>query len=113
MVRSDAISKGARVPKPVVEESIESAIAEIAALQGKMVRARGVTGVGFITSHAAFEQLANATVGLVSARGGIAHCHSALVDTKASVPGLRTVAWGDTEECPEEGRAGPDLRVVA
>ena len=94
-----------------VEDSIESAIAEIADLQGKMVRARTVTGVGFVTSYAAFEQLANATVGLVSARGGIANCHSALVETRASVPGLRTVAFGDNE-CPDaEGKA--DLRIVA
>ncbi len=94
-----------------VEESIEAAIAEIADLQGKMVRARTVTGVGFVTSHAAFEQLANATVGLVSARGGIANCHSALVETRASVPGLRTVAFGDNE-CPDS-KGITDLRIVA
>ena len=94
-----------------VEESIEAALAEIADLQAKMVRARGVTGVAFVASHAAFEQLANATVGLVSARGGIAHCHAALVEAKATVPGLRTVSWGDGQECPEEGRV--DLRIVA
>lgn len=94
-----------------VEDSIEAAIAEIADLQAKMVRARGVTGVAFVASHAAFEQLANATVGLVSARGGIANCHTALVETKAFVPGLRTVGYGDLGECPEEGRA--DLRIVA
>ncbi|HYI42376.1 MAG TPA: hypothetical protein VD768_01980 [Sphingomicrobium sp.] len=91
-----------------VEESIEAAIAEIAELQSKMVHARGVTGVAFTTSHAAFEQLANATVGLVNARGGIANCHSALVDAQQFVPGLRTVAIGD-EECPPKGQ----LRVVA
>ena len=98
-----------------VEESIEAAIAEIADLQAKMVHARGVTGVAFVTSHAAFEQLANATVGLVSARGGIANCHSALVETKAFVPGLRTVSWGDVDdECPPpSGLAAPGLRVVA
>ncbi|MDQ3477695.1 MAG: hypothetical protein M3438_00815 [Pseudomonadota bacterium] len=94
-----------------VEESIEAAIAEIAGLQAKMVHARGVTGVGFVTSHTAFEQLANATLGLVSARGGIANCHTALVETKAFVPGLRTVAFGDNE-CPDpKGEA--TLRIVA
>ena len=97
-----------------VEESIESAIAEIAELQAKMVHARAVTGVGFVASHSAFEQLAAATIGLVSARGGIANCHAALAETKKSVPGLRTVAWGDTEECPPpESRAVPGLRAVA
>jgi len=95
-----------------VEDAIEAAIAEIADLQAKMVHARGVTRVGFVTSHAAFEQLANATVGLVSARGGIASCHTALVETKAFVPGLRTVSYGDEGECPpSEGMA--TLRVVA
>lgn len=94
-----------------VEDSIEAAIAEIAGLQAKMVHARGVTGVAFVTSHAAFEQLANANLGLVTARGGIANCHTALVETKASVPGLRTVAFGDNE-CPDpEGKT--TLRIVA
>lgn len=95
-----------------VEEIIEAAIAEIADLQSKMVHARGVTGVGFVTSHTAFEQLVAATVGLVSARGGIANCHTALVETKAFVPGLRTVAFGDGTDCPPpEGLV--NLRVVA
>lgn len=94
-----------------VEESIEAALGEIAELQPRMVRARGVTGVGFVTSHAAFEQLASATVGLVSARGGIANCHSALVDAKAKVPGLRTVSYGDEGDCPEVART--ELRIVA
>ena len=92
-----------------VEDSIEAALAEIAELQAKMVHARGVTGVAFTTSHAAFEQLANTTVGLVSARGGIANCHSALIEAQQYVPGLRTVAIGD-EECPQPSGL---LRVVA
>ena len=95
-----------------VEESIEAALAEIADLQAKMVHARGVTGVAFTTSHAAFEQLANATVGLISARGGIANCHTALVEAKAFVPGLRTVSYGDLGDCPETKGAG-GLRIVA
>jgi hypothetical protein len=93
-----------------VEESIEAAIAEIAELQAKMVHARGVTGIAFTTSHAAFEQLANTTVGLISARGGIANCHSALVETKSFVPGLRTVSYGDQGECPD---TKGQLRIVA
>ena len=95
-----------------VEDIIEAALGEIAELQAKMVRARGVTGVAFVASHAAFEQLAAATVGLVTARGGIANCHSALVETKASVPGLRTVAFGDGTDCPPP-KGVVDLRVVA
>jgi hypothetical protein len=95
-----------------VEETIEAALAELAELQAKMVHARGVTGVGFIASHAAFEQLAVTTNGLIAARGGIANCHAALVDAKQSIPGLRTVAFGDEGECPPK-TATADLRVVA
>jgi hypothetical protein len=95
-----------------VEDSIEAALAEVAELQSKMVHARAVTRAGFVTSHAAFEQLATTVSSLVAARGGIAHCHAALVDTKQTIPGLRTVAFGEPDECPPQtGRA--DLRVVA
>jgi len=94
-----------------VEDSIEGALAELAELQSKMVHARSVTGVGFVTSHAAFEQLGATTNGLIAARGGIAHCHAALVETRHLIPGLRTVGFGDLGECPEVTHA--DLRVVA
>ena len=95
-----------------VEESIEAALAEVAELQSRMIQARTTTGIAFITSHGAFEQLAATVNGLVTARGSIAHCHAALAQAKQFVPGLRTVAWGDAEECPpEEGSLG--LRVVA
>ncbi len=96
-----------------VEDSIETALAEIAELQVKMVNARAVTKAGFVASHAAFEQLAAATGGLVAARGGIANCHSALVETSQTIPGLRTVAFGDGDECPKQasGVVAP-LRVV-
>ena len=95
-----------------VEECIEAALAELAELQVKMVHARAVTKAGFVASHEAFEQLAAATNGLISARGGIANCHAALAETRKTIPGLRTVAFGDGEECPpQQGRA--DLRVVA
>ena len=95
-----------------VEESIEAALTQLAELQSRMVHARAATNAGFVTSHSAFEQLAVATNGVIAARGGIAHCHAALAETRKSIPGLRTVAWGDGNECPpQEGRA--DLRIVA
>lgn len=94
-----------------VEESIESALIELAELQSRMVRARSVTNAGFANSHAAFQHLAETTTGLVSARGGIAQCHVALVEARKTIPGLRTVAWGDQYECPPAGAA--NLRVVA
>jgi uncharacterized protein YukE len=93
-----------------VEESIESALAELAELQARMVHARGVTGAGFVASHGAFEQLAATTNGLIAARGGIAHCHEALAETRKSIPGLRTVGFGDEGDCPPA--ASVDLRVV-
>ena len=55
---------------------------------------------------------ATALQALVTARGGMANCHAALRDTKQLVPGLRTVSWGDGEECPPKV-AQADLRIVA
>ena len=95
-----------------VEDSIEAALTQLAELQTRMVHARAVTNAGFVTTHAAFEQLAVATSSLVAARGGIAHCHVALAETKKSIPGLRTVGFGDQGECPPQ-QARVDLRVVA
>ena len=94
-----------------VEDSIEAALAELAELQTRMIRARGVTNANMVASHAAFEQLAATTNGLVAARGSIGNCHVALVETKQTIPGLRTVAIGDDDCPPASGRA--DLRVVA
>jgi DNA-binding FrmR family transcriptional regulator len=95
-----------------VEESIESALAELAELQARMVRARGITRAGMVSSHAAFEQLGTTTSSLIAARGGIANCHVALAETKQTIPGARSVMIGDGDECPPaSGRA--DLRVVA
>ena len=92
-----------------VEDSIETALAELAELQARMVHARGVTRAGFVVSHPAFEQLAATVNGLIAARGGIANCHVALAETRQTIPGARTVAIGD-EECPPAQAA---LRVVA
>jgi hypothetical protein len=94
-----------------VEDTIDAALGEIAELQGRMIHARSVAGVSILTGHDSLEHLAAALQGLVSARGGIAHCHRALVEAKQQVPGLRTVSFGDTNECPKTGQA--DLRVVA
>src|SRR6059058_1227596 len=95
-----------------VEESIEAALAELAELQARMVSARSVTGAGFVASHAPFEQLAATTTGLVAARGGIANCHAELVETRKTIPGLRTVGFGDMGDCPPPS-AQVDLRIVA
>ena len=95
-----------------VEDVIESALEEIAELQGRMIRARAAAGVATATGHDALRHLAAALQGLVAARGGIADCHGALVEAKQFVPGLRTVSFGDTTECPPAA-ARAALRVVA
>jgi hypothetical protein len=96
----------------VVEDAIETALAEIAELQARMVRARGVMRANIVTSHAAFEQLAATTSSLIAARGEIGHCHVALAETRETIPGLRTVSFGDGSDCPPPS-AVTELRVVA
>ena len=95
-----------------VEDVIENALEEIAELQGRMIRARAAAGVATATGHDALQHLASALQGLVTARGGIANCHSSLVEAKQFVPGLRTVGFGDGTECPPPNGV-VDLRVVA
>ena len=60
----------------------------------------------------AFEQLAITLQSLVKARGGMANCHVSMKETTQFVPGLRTVGFGDAQECPPK-QARADLRVVA
>jgi hypothetical protein len=94
-----------------VEDSIDSALAEIAELQARMMRANAVAHAGYGTIHPALEQLASAMSGLVRARGSVVECHVALADAKGKVPGLREVAFGDGSDCPKATVA--DLRIVA
>jgi hypothetical protein len=96
-----------------VEHCIDAALTEIAELQARIMRANAVAKTSVATGHCAIQELVGATQGLVAARGCIAACHGALVEAKQFVPGLRTVSWGDAEDCPKEARATPDLRVVA
>ena len=93
-----------------VEDTVDAALAEIAELQARIMRANSVAGVGFAAVHPTLEMLAAAVGNLVECRGAIVGCHTALADAKQKVPGLRTVAIGDTE-CPPSGQAS--LRVVA
>ena len=95
-----------------VEDAIEAALAELAELQGRMVRARATFGIATATGHEAFEQLAIALQSLVKARGGMANCHMSMKETTQFVPGLRAVGFGDMQECPPQ-QARADLRVVA
>lgn len=95
-----------------VEDTIESALEEIAELQGRMIRARAVAGISTSTGHEAMEKLASATMALVTARGGMASCHGILKETTQHIPGLRTTGFGEPEECPP-AKGQVDLRIVA
>jgi hypothetical protein len=95
-----------------VEDAIEAALAELAELQGRMVRARSTFGIATAIGHEAFEQLAVTMKGLVKARGGMASCHMSMKEATQFVPGLRTVSFGDAQECPPR-EARTDLRIVA
>ncbi|HEU0310959.1 MAG TPA: hypothetical protein VFR36_07065 [Sphingomicrobium sp.] len=110
MIESAAFEVATQVR--AVEDAIEGALAEIADLQGRMIRARATMGIATATGHEAFEQLAIALGSLVKARGGMANCHMALKETTQFVPGLRTVGFGDMQECPPQA-ANTGLRVVA
>jgi hypothetical protein len=95
-----------------VEDTIDSALNEIAELQARIMHVNSVAGVSYGVIHPTLQQLATAVTGLVQTRGAIVDCHEALADAKGKVPGLRTVSWGDGEDCPPN-TAGADLRIVA
>lgn len=95
-----------------VEDTIDSALTEIAELQARMIRVSAVAHAGFGTINPALEQVAAALKGLVEVRGSVANCHSALTEAKGKVPGLRTVSFGEGDECPPDEGANP-LRIVA
>ena len=95
-----------------VEETIDAALVEIAELQARMMHASSVAATGYGTIHPALQQLSAAVAGLIESRGAIVGCHAALADAKQKVPGLRTVSWGDGDQCPPAAATTP-LRVVA
>lgn len=95
-----------------VEDVIDSALGEIAELQSRLVRAVGVTGIAHTRIQSAFDQLSATMSSLVAARGNIGSCHVALAEAKQFVPGLRTVSWGDGDNCPPT-TGFADLRIVA
>jgi chromosome segregation ATPase len=94
-----------------VEDTIDAALTEIAELQARIMRVNSVARVGFGTVHPVLQELAAAVTGLVGARGSVVGCHSALAEAKGYVPGLRTVSFGEGEECPKTAAA--PLRIVA
>ena len=94
-----------------VEDTIDLALGEIAELQARIMRVDAVAGVSYGVIHPTLERLVSAVSGLIETRGAIVACHEALVEAKSKVPGLRTVSWGDGEDCPEIAKT--DLRIVA
>ena len=96
-----------------VEDSIEAALAEIAELQARIMRVNAVARRRLRQqSIRCFEQLAAAVPAWSRRAASIVGCQRALAEAKSKVPGLRTVAFGDGDECPtEDGLA--DLRIVA
>jgi hypothetical protein len=95
-----------------VEDVIDSALAEMAELQSRLVRATGVTGIAHVRIQSAFDRLSATTNNLVAARSNIGSCHVALAEAKEFVPGLRAVSWGDGDSCPPTTGLA-DLRIVA
>jgi hypothetical protein len=94
------------------EGSIDAALAEIVELQARMVRARAVAPAGFAIGQEALEKAAETMSALIAVRGAMADCHAALAEVRGKVPGLRTISYGDVEECPPPGGV-VDLRIVA
>ncbi|MGI8705985.1 MAG: hypothetical protein ACR2JJ_09370 [Sphingomicrobium sp.] len=95
-----------------VEDTIDAALSEIAELQSRIMRVNSVAGVGYGVIHPTRQKVSAAVTGLVETRGSIVACHEELADAKGKVPGLRTVSWGDGDDCPG-GIAKTDLRIVA
>ena len=93
-----------------VEDNIDATLAELAELQARILRVNAVARTSVGTVHGVLEQLAAAFNGLVETRGSIVACHAELVQAKQLVPGLRTVSFGEGNECPEPTG---NLRIVA
>jgi hypothetical protein len=98
-----------------VEDLIESALAELAELQSKLIQVSHTAGVSYSTLQESFEGVATTINDLVKVRGSMAQCHSTFVETKEKIPGVRTNSWGDPDPCfcAPSKIAQTDLRVVA
>ncbi len=94
------------------EDSIDAALTEIAELQNRILRLSAMPKIGFANAQEPIIKLSETAQALVAARGAMVDCHSALAAARAKVPGLRTVSYGDVEECPPPGGV-VDLRIVA
>ena len=57
-------------------------------------------------------KLAQLRIDILVNLAGMGSCHTALVEAKGRVPGLRATSFGDGTECPPQTGFG-DLRIVA
>jgi hypothetical protein len=94
-----------------VEEILESALAELTELQARMLRVSSCAGVCYNVLQEPFDHVSATIRDLVKARGSMGQCHVAMAEAKQKIPGLRTVSWGDGDDCPSTAQV--DLRVVA
>jgi DNA replicative helicase MCM subunit Mcm2 (Cdc46/Mcm family) len=94
------------------EELIESALAELAQLQAKVVHVSNVAGVSYSTLQDSFEGVSSTINELVKVRGTMARCHEVFLEAKEQIPGVRPNKWGDPDPCCPK-IAETDLRVVA
>ena len=94
-----------------VEDVIDAALGELAELQSRLIRTVGVTGIAHVKAQEPFDHLSTTTASLIAARGSIGSFHVAIAEAKQFVPGLRTVAFGDGDQCPKF--ASNELRIVA
>jgi hypothetical protein len=95
-----------------VEDRIDAALIEISELQNRIIQMSAIPTVGFARAQDPIIKLAETTHALIDARGSMVSCHAALAEARSKTPGLRTVSFGDTEECPPPGGIA-QLRVVA
>lgn len=94
-----------------VEDTIDTALSEIAELQARILRVKLVASMEYGTINPSLEKVAAAVTGLVATRAVVADCHIALTEAKGKIPGLRAFSYGDEGDCPEIART--DLRIVA
>ena len=96
-----------------VEDSIDAALAEIAELQARIMRANAVARAGFGTVHPALEQLAAAVTGLVEARGCDRRLPCGAGRSQGQGPGPSHRRLRRRRRVPDQKTGLADLRIVA
>lgn len=97
----------------IIEDTIETALIQLAELHARLVRVSNVAGISYSTLQESFEHVAATTNDMVRVRGSMAQCHIAFAEAKEHIPGLRSVAWGDCPKVAVAPHAPTALRAVA